>query len=51
MQPVIQVWDLDIINCTEPAFELGLKGKKKKKIKGFGHKDAVLALSWNKNVG
>ncbi|XP_060810409.1 periodic tryptophan protein 1 homolog [Amyelois transitella] len=49
MDPVIQVWDLDIENCLEPAFKLGRKPNKKKKTKRIGHKDAVLDLSWNKN--
>ncbi|KAL4708859.1 hypothetical protein ACJJTC_018305 [Scirpophaga incertulas] len=49
MDPVIQVWDLDIENCLEPAFKLGKKPNKKKKTKRVGHKDAVLDLSWNKN--
>ncbi|XP_045760728.1 periodic tryptophan protein 1 homolog [Maniola jurtina] len=49
MDPVIQVWDLDIENCLEPAFKLGQKPHKKKKIKRVGHKDAVLDLSWNRN--
>ncbi|XP_049887812.1 periodic tryptophan protein 1 homolog [Pectinophora gossypiella] len=49
MDPVIQVWDLDIENCLEPAFKLGKKPNKKKKIKRVGHKDAVLDLSWNRN--
>ncbi|XP_026323363.1 periodic tryptophan protein 1 homolog [Hyposmocoma kahamanoa] len=49
MDPVIQVWDLDIENCLEPAFKLGKKPNKKKKTKRVGHKDAVLDLSWNSN--
>jgi len=49
MQPVIEVWDLDLVDCLEPAFRLGRKGKKKKGIPGVGHKDAVLSLSWNTN--
>ncbi|XP_030032217.2 periodic tryptophan protein 1 homolog [Manduca sexta] len=49
MDPVIQVWDLDIENCLEPAFKLGKKPNKKKKSKRVGHKDAVLDLSWNRN--
>ncbi|XP_038208482.1 periodic tryptophan protein 1 homolog [Zerene cesonia] len=49
MDPVIQVWDLDIENCLEPAFKLGKKPNKKKKIQRVGHKDAVLDLSWNRN--
>ncbi|CAK1600258.1 unnamed protein product [Parnassius mnemosyne] len=49
MDPVIQVWDIDIENCLEPAFKLGKKPNKKKKTKRIGHKDAVLDLSWNRN--
>ena len=49
MQPVIEVWDLDLVDCLEPAFKLGRKARKKKGIAGVGHKDAVLSLSWNTN--
>ncbi|KAI8430324.1 hypothetical protein MSG28_000630 [Choristoneura fumiferana] len=49
MDPVIQVWDLDIENCLEPAFKLGKKPNKKKKTKRVGHKSAVLDMSWNRN--
>jgi len=47
MSPVIEVWDLDLVDCLEPAFKLGRKARKKKKIPGVGHTEAVLALSWN----
>lgn len=47
MSPVVEVWDLDLVDCLEPAYKLGKKGKKKKKIPGVGHKDAVLSLAWN----
>uniref|UniRef100_A0A6M2DNG7 Putative wd40 domain protein n=1 Tax=Xenopsylla cheopis TaxID=163159 RepID=A0A6M2DNG7_XENCH len=43
MDTEIEIWDLDIIDCLEPAFKLGSKKKK------YGHKDAVLDLAWNKN--
>lgn len=48
MTPIIQVWDLDIINCIEPAFKLGKTGSVKKNKPRVGHKDAVLSLAWNK---
>lgn len=50
MLPQIQVWDLDIVDCLEPAFTLGVKASKKKGIKRVGHKDAVLSLAWNQGV-
>lgn len=48
MDPIIQVWDLDIINCIEPAFSLGKTKSVKKNRPHVGHKDAVLTLAWNK---
>ncbi|XP_060530527.1 periodic tryptophan protein 1 homolog [Cylas formicarius] len=48
MSPVIEVWDVDIINGVRPAFTLGKMANKKKKRDHVGHTDAVLALAWNK---
>lgn len=50
MSPVIEVWDLDLVDSLEPAFTLGQKAKKKKKIPGVGHKKPVLSLAWNRHV-
>ncbi|XP_011685936.1 PREDICTED: periodic tryptophan protein 1 homolog [Wasmannia auropunctata] len=49
MSPIIEVWDLDMIDCLEPAYKLGHKPNKLKKQKRIGHKDAVLDVSWNHN--
>lgn len=55
MTPVINIWDLDVVDILEPYYKLGEKPKKKKKAKKAcamysGHTDAVLDLSWNRNV-
>ena len=53
MEPDIEIWDMDVLDCMEPAFVLAgtskKKGKKKKKTSAGGHTDAVLGLSWNRN--
>lgn len=49
MTPIIEVWDIDLIDCLEPAYKLGRKPSKKKNQKRVGHKDAVLDLAWNEN--
>ncbi|KAK0176489.1 hypothetical protein PV328_000620 [Microctonus aethiopoides] len=49
MTSVIDVWDLDVVDCLEPAFKLGCKPSKKKNKKRVGHKDAVLDIAWNTN--
>ncbi|XP_063216986.1 periodic tryptophan protein 1 homolog [Bacillus rossius redtenbacheri] len=43
MDHIIAVWDLDVVNCLEPALKLG----RKKRQQRMGHKDAVLDVSWN----
>lgn len=50
MSPIIDVWDLDLVNSLVPAFKLGKKGSRKKGISRVGHQDAVLDLSWNTNL-
>lgn len=49
MTPVIDIWDLDVVNCLEPAFTLGQQGSRRKRIPRIGHADAVLDLAWNRN--
>ncbi|XP_072762415.1 periodic tryptophan protein 1 homolog [Anoplolepis gracilipes] len=49
MTPIIEVWDLDLIDCLEPAYKLGCKPNKKKKQRRVGHRDAVLDVAWNQN--
>nr|CDJ82924.1 SAC3 GANP Nin1 mts3 eIF-3 p25 and WD40 repeat domain containing protein [Haemonchus contortus] len=51
MEPVINIWDLDIMNSVEPVVSLGSKSKgRRKKRDGSqqGHSDAVLGLAWNR---
>ena len=59
MSPVIEVWDLDLVNGPEPVYSLGTvpaqqkkskKKKKKEKVEVDTHTDSVLCLSWNKSV-
>ncbi|XP_062913621.1 periodic tryptophan protein 1 homolog [Mobula hypostoma] len=55
MKPVIDVWDLDVVDCLEPIFSLGNEASKRKRQKGAesrteGHTDAVLDLSWNRHI-
>lgn len=53
MSPQIEIWDLDIINTSEPVAVLGERlktSKKKPKIGKKGHSNAVLDLSWNRHT-
>uniref|UniRef100_A0A7E4ZZY3 WD_REPEATS_REGION domain-containing protein n=1 Tax=Panagrellus redivivus TaxID=6233 RepID=A0A7E4ZZY3_PANRE len=50
--PIIQIWDLDVVNAIEPIVKLGPKPKKgnaraKRDGSSQGHSDAVTALDWN----
>ncbi|GAB0099723.1 Periodic tryptophan protein 1 homolog [Sergentomyia squamirostris] len=49
MESIITVWDLDIRDSLEPVYKLGSKGNRKKKVPKYGHKDAVLDLTWNRS--
>ncbi|EYB90756.1 hypothetical protein Y032_0214g2317 [Ancylostoma ceylanicum] len=51
MEPVINIWDLDIMNAVAPVVSLGAKAKgrrKKRDGREQGHSDAVLSIAWNK---
>jgi len=58
MLPAIELWDLDVLDATEPALVLGgpdavapakSAGKKERKarMKPGSHKDSVLGVAWN----
>lgn len=50
MDPVIDIWDLDILDAVAPVINLGSKpklGKRQRDRKS--HTDAVVSLSWNRN--
>lgn len=49
MSPVIEIWDLDLVNSLEAAYTLGCQGSRRKKVNHVGHFDAVLDLAWNRN--
>ncbi|ETN69316.1 WD domain, G-beta repeat protein [Necator americanus] len=51
MDPIINIWDLDIMNAVAPVVSLGAKKKgrrKKRDGREQGHSDAVLSIAWNK---
>jgi len=43
LEPVIEIWDLDVINPIEPILRLGNLNKK-----GDTHEAGILGLNWNK---
>lgn len=52
MSPQIEIWDIDIIDTSEPVAILGERlkhSKKKPKIGKKGHSNAVMSLSWNRH--
>ncbi|KAK9875592.1 hypothetical protein WA026_009395 [Henosepilachna vigintioctopunctata] len=49
MDPIIEIWDLDVVNSVESAFKLGQMASRKKNRPHIGHRDAVLSLAWNKS--
>ncbi|KAI6211329.1 SAC3 GANP Nin1 mts3 eIF-3 p25 and WD40 repeat domain containing protein [Aphelenchoides besseyi] len=54
MEPVIEIWDLDIVNAVKPVVKLGSQNSNQKRKKRDGsaqcHTDAVLSLSWNREA-
>lgn len=50
MEPVINIWDLDVMNSVVPVVSLGKSSGRRKKRDGSrqGHSDAVLSLAWNR---
>lgn len=44
--PVIEIWNLDVLDPLEPSATLGGGGKKNK---ANSHSDAVMSLAWNKS--
>lgn len=49
MSPIIEVWDIDLVNVIEAAYSLGKPASRKKNREKVGHSDAVLSLAWNKH--
>ncbi|KHJ98570.1 WD domain, G-beta repeat protein [Oesophagostomum dentatum] len=51
MEPVINIWDLDIMNAVVPVVTLGAKSKgrrRKRDGRDQGHSDAVLSVAWDR---
>ncbi|XP_045479330.1 periodic tryptophan protein 1 homolog [Harmonia axyridis] len=47
MDPIIEIYNLDIMNIMEPSYKLGQKANRKRGRSQVGHKSHVLSLAWN----
>lgn len=48
MEPIIEIYNLDIMNLMDPSYKLGQKRNRRKGRLQVGHTGAVLSLAWNR---
>ncbi|XP_044749642.1 periodic tryptophan protein 1 homolog [Coccinella septempunctata] len=48
MEPIIEIYNLDIINVMKPSYKLGQKANRKRGRPQMGHTSSVLSLAWNR---